>query len=367
MISQRGYLKRRRLENALLSIAIVLIAVVAGGLLVLASGRSPVDAYGTIFYSTFGTANNLLYTLSQSAPLIIVSLGLLIAFRSSFWNGGGEGQMLLGGMVGIIVSYVANVKFAPVELFLGFAGAFVAGGAWAAISGILKVRYRVDDIVSTLLLAQVAALFVFYLVRVPFAAPTVGASVLASVTVPAAAVFPSIGGINGVFILALVLTAIVYFVMTRTKFGFRIKVMGSNMNTAVAYYGKAQTSRLFVLSSFLSGGLIGIGGMVMASAFTNNVVAGATGGAYSSGGFTNSYGFIGIAIVFLAQLDALAVIPASIFFVALVIGGLGLLVLMQIPTSLTISISGIAIIFISARLPIIDRLNRLRRRRPIAV
>jgi ABC-type uncharacterized transport system permease subunit len=125
--------------------------------------------------------------------------------------------------------------------------------------------------------------------------------------------------------------------------------MGSNMNTAVAYYGKAQTNRLFIFATFLSGGLIGMGGMVMASAFTN------------------SYGFIGIAIVFLAQLDALAVIPASIFFVALVIGGLGLLVLMQIPTSLTISISGIAIIFISARLPIIDRLNRLRRRNPIAV
>lgn len=362
MSSQRGFARRRKLNDMLLSIAIVLVAVVGGGLLVLASGKSPITAYSTIFYSTFGTGPNLAYTLSQSAPLIVVSLGLLLAFRGSFWNGGGEGQMLLGGMVGIIVTYVANLKFAPAELFLGFLGAFIAGGSWAAISGILKVRYRVDDIVSTLLLAQVAALVVFYLVRVPFAAPTTGASVLASVNVPDAAVLPSIGGINAAFPLSLVLAIVIYLAMTRTKFGFKVKVMGNNMNTAIAYYGASETKQLFVIVAFLSGGLVGMGGMVMASAFTNNIIAGATGGAYSSGGFTNSYGFIGIAIVFLAQLNGLMVIPASIFFVSLVLGGLGLLVLMQIPTSLTISVSGIAIIFISARIPIIDRLNKLRRK-----
>ncbi len=113
----------------------------------------------------------------------------------------------------------------------------------------------------------------------------------------------------------------------------------------------------------MSGGFVGMGGMAMVSAFTFNIIAGASGGAYSAGGFTNSYGFIGIAIVFLAGLDPLAVIPASVFFVALVIGGLGLLVQLTIPSSLTITISGVAILFVSARLPIMQRLRTLVRRR----
>lgn len=353
---------RRRTNDALLSTAVVIVAVLVGALLVDFEGRSPIAAYGTIFNSTFGSAGNIAYTLSQSAPLILVSIGLVLAFKGSFWNGGGEGQMLLGGMTGVMATYSLHINNTPLLLLAGFVGAFVVSGTWASISGILKVAFGIDDIVSSLLLSATAAFVVFYLVRVPFASSsTTSAAVLASVNIPSAAVFPSFYGINGIFPLSIVCAVIFAWVMARTKFGFRVKVLGSNRSTAVAYFGKGSTDRLFVLVSFLSGGFIGMAGMAMVSAFTGNIIAGASGGAYSAGGFTNSYGFIGIAVVFLAGLDPIAAIPASIFFVALVIGGLGLLVLMAIPTALTISISGIAILFVSARVPILDRLKALRR------
>ena len=211
-------------------------------------------------------------------------------------------------------------------------------------------------------MSQVAGLIVFYIVRVPFSSPNKEAAALASVNIPSSAVFPSISGLNGVFIFAIVLSVLVYVVMTRTKFGFRVKVMGSNMDTAVAYFGRGYTNRLFVIVSFLSGGVIGMGGFAVASAFTGNMIVGATSGAYAGGGFTNSYGFIGIAIVFLAGLDALAAIPASIFFVMLVTGGLGLAIISNIPSSLTLTISGIAMLFVAARVPIVDRLNKIRRK-----
>ncbi len=355
---------RRRLREVGLSTIVVIVSVVVGALLVSFEGRSPVAAYGTIFSSTFGTSSNAAYTLSQSAPLILVALGLVIAFRGSFWNGGGEGQMLLGGITGVITTYSLHINNTLVLLLAGFVAAFIVSGAWAALSGVLKVLFGIDDIVSSLLLSATAAFIVFYLVRVPYASTsTTSAAVLASVNIPNAAEFPSVGGISGTFPLAIICAIVLAWVLAKTKFGFRLKVLGSNKNTAVAYFGRGSSNRLFILISFLSGGLIGMGGMAMVSAFTGNIVAGASGGAYSAGGFTNSYGFIGIAVVFLAGLDPIASIAASIFFVTLVIGGLGLLVLMAVPTSLTISISGVAILFVSARIPIMDRLRALRRRK----
>ncbi len=355
---------RRRLSELGLSTVVVLISVVVGALLVAFEGRSPVAAYGTILTSTFGSTSSVAYTLSQSAPLILVAMGLVIAFKGSFWNGGGEGQMLLGGITGVIATYSLHVNNTALLLFVGFAAAFVVAGAWASISGLLKVFFGIDDIVSSLLLSATAAFIVFYLVRVPYASSsTSSAAVLASVNIPDAAQFPSLGGISGAFPLAIACAIFLAWVLAKTKFGFRLKVLGSNRNTAVAYFGKGPSDRLFVLVSFLSGGFIGMGGMAMVSAFTGNIIAGASGGAYSAGGFTNSYGFIGIAVVFLAGLDPLGSIAASIFFVTLVLGGLGLLVLMAIPTSLTISISGVAVLFVSARVPIMDRLRALRRRK----
>jgi general nucleoside transport system permease protein len=353
---------RRRLRESVLSTVVVLISVVVGALLVSFEGRSPLAAYGTIVSSTFGSPESIGYTLSQSAPLILVAMGLVIAFKGSFWNGGGEGQMLLGGITGVVATYSLHVNSTPLLLLVGFVAAFMVSGAWASISGILKVLFGIDDIVSSLLLSATAAFIVFYLVRVPFASTsTSSAAVLASVNIPNAAQFPSIAGISGTFPLAISCAVVLAWVLAKTKFGFRLKVLGSNRNTAVAYFGKGSSNRLFVMVSFLSGGFIGMGGMAMVSAFTGNIVAGASGGAYSAGGFTNSYGFIGIAVVFLAGLDPLASIAASIFFVTLVIGGLGLLVLMAVPTSLTISISGVAILFVSARVPLMDRLRALRR------
>jgi simple sugar transport system permease protein len=266
-------------------------------------------------------------------------------------------------MIGLIVAYEANVVFAPVSILLGFLGAFLGGGLWAAVSGFLKVKYRVDDIVSTFMLSLVAGLLVDYLVRVPFASPNHAMSALASVELPESAVFPSIGGLNGVFIFSLILAAFMYIVMTRTKIGFRINVMGSNMDTAIAYFGKSYTNRLFILSTFISGGIVGVGGMTILSAFTRDILAGASSGAYTAGSFTNSYGFIAWAIVFLAGFNAIAIIPASIFFVMLVIGGLGLLVINGIPSSLTLTITGITILFVAARIPIINQFNKLRRKR----
>ena len=337
-----------------------------GALLVSFEGRSPLAAYGTIVDSTFGSPSSLAYTLSQGAPLILVSMGLVLAFKGSFWNGGGEGQMLLGGITGVITTYSLHLNSTPLLLLVGFVAAFVVSGAWASISGILKVLFGIDDIVSSLLLSATAAFIVFYLVRVPFASSsTSSAAVLASVNIPNAAQFPSVYGISGTFPLSIACAVVIAWMLAKTKFGFRVKVLGSNKSTAIAYFGKSSSDRLFVLVSFLSGGFIGMGGMAMVSAFTDNIVAGASGGAYSAGGFTNSYGFIGIAVVFLAGLDPIASIASSIFFVALVIGGLGLLVLMAVPTSLTITISGVAVLFVSARVPIMDRLKVLSKRVPI--
>lgn len=344
---------------ALLSIAILAFAIGIGALLVLSIGKNPLDAYGTILSSTFGDANRTFYTLSQSAPLILVSLGLLIAIKGGFWNIGGEGQMFFGAMLGLIIVSSMNFSNAPIMLAVAYAGAFLGGGSWAMISGILKVRYDVDEIVSTLLMNFIAFLFVFYLIRAPFRSPGARtAAVLVSVQMPEAGQTPTYFGMNMVLPIAIAATIIVYFVFKSTKFGFRVKVLGDNKLTALASYGIRRTNLMIVLVSFLSGGIVGVGGMAVLSGFTHDIVGGSTSGTYAAGGFTNSYGFIGLAVVLLAELNPLAVVPASIFFVSLVIGGLSLLIHMAIPTTFGIIITGLAILFISARPEIITRLRR---------
>jgi len=348
--------------NVLLSIIIVLLAVVIGAVLVFSSGQNPITAYATIFSSTFGSTSDFLNTFELSAPLILVTLGLLLAFRTSFWNGGGEGQMLLGGLAGIAVTHTLNLGNSFVMITAGLVCAFLVGGAWAALSGAMKVWFNVDDIVSSLLLSVVASYLVSYLVRIPFRSPNSAESaIISSISIPNAAVFPTLFGLNTSIWFALTAAVVMYYVLSRTKFGFMTKVIGSNRQTAAAYFGKSRTNWMFVLVTFLSGGIIGLGGMVNTT-FTSNIIAGASGGAYSAAGFTSSYGFIGIAIAFLAQLNPIAVIPGSIFFVALVTGGLGLSVQLQIPASLTVTISGMVVLVLSLRETIVKRLSRFGQR-----
>ncbi|PSO06343.1 hypothetical protein B9Q04_16545 [Candidatus Marsarchaeota G2 archaeon BE_D] len=348
--------------DAVISLLIIAISLALGSLLVLLSNHNPLSSFMSMLIYTWGSESRVLNTISASAPLILDSLGLLIAFKSGFWNAGGEGQMLLGGIITVIVATTLPTNNSAILLLAGFASAFLAGGSLAAISGFLKVKFNANEIVTTLLLSEAIAYLVAYLVRVPYKSTSSSYSaVLQSKSIPAAAMFPSIFGLNYSFIVSVVIALLVYVFFKHTKGGFKLQVLGSNVMAAQSYYGKGYCDKLTLIASFISGGLLGAGGMIMVSAFTHVVLAGATGGSYSVGGFTNSYGFVGIAVIYLAQLNSLLVIPASLFFVTLVLGGVGLEILSNIPSSLALTIAGVVILLASARLPLSEKIKRRRK------
>jgi len=346
-------LELRERTPAWLNLALPLAAVLAtlvlcSGLIALA-GADVLEAYLVLFSSALGSTFGLSETVVKATPLIFTGLAVAVAFRAKFWNIGAEGQLLAGAMAAAFIGAREGLPAWSLVPLMIVAGA-IAGGLWAALPAVLKLRYRVDDVVATLMLNFIMFYSMMALVDGPWKDPLSGYPDSPDIRLEAE--FPVLLSATrlhlGVLLAAFAALG-VWFLMRGTTLGFAIRAVGENPRAA--RHGGIDILRTALLTAVISGGLAGLAGVGEVGGLHFQVMA-----ALSPG-----YGYTGIVIAMLARLNPLGVVPAGLFFAAVLTGAEAMSRKTGVPVFLADVIQGTALICMIVALLFSTYRLRLRR------
>lgn len=333
--SRRSIRGERILDVVIRSIVPVLLALIAGGLLLAALGRNPLTFYGNIWTGGI-SAGAWQDSAIRMAPFLLIASGLTLIFRANIWNLGYNGQFLLGAALvsGYGPSLVKDVPFwlAIAVLFL-LAGA--AGAVWTLVPSVLKAKYGTNEIITTLMMSFIGIDLASILIKGPFHDPTTPLPQTA--VIPLDKMLPSIPGtrIHIGLLVAFAAVLVVHWLLTRTSWGLRLQVMGANPRAA-RHFG-IDLPRLIIVSFLASGFLVGLAACAD--------IMGLWG--YIRTGWNPAYGDTIIPFVFLARLNALAVVPFIAFFSVLSTGGDLAAQQANLPTDFVFVLVGLILLFMT--------------------
>ena len=291
------------------SLAPVILALIAGGLLLLALGQNPVSFYVAVWQGGV-ESGGWQDSAVLMAPLLLIALGLIVVFRAGIWNLGYDGQYLLGAALvagfgpSILATWPTPLAYAVLFLVAGCAGAL-----WTVIPAVLKAWYEVNEIITTLMMSFIGVGVANILVKGPFQDHSV--NIPQTRTIPFSKLLPNLSGtrVHVGVLLALGAVVVVHYMLTRTSYGLRLQVLGANPRTA-RHVG-INVRRVIVTSFLWSGFLIGVAAAVDILGLW----------AYVRANWNPGYGNTVIPFVFLARLNPLAVVPFIAFYAVLSTGG----------------------------------------------
>jgi len=306
------------LRELLFPLIAVIAAFIFGGILILAIGDNPLQAYGLLFGSAFSWPVGIGYTLFYATPLIFTGLAVMVAFRCGLLNIGAEGQLYVGAFatawVGITFANLSPWLLIP----FCFLAAILGGGVWGAIPGILKARFGSHEVINTIMLNFIAVALLSYFTQYHYKTP--GDPIMQTVPIGDGAHIARLGRfvpglpefipVNIAFVLALICCALVYLFLWRTKWGYELRVTGTN--PSAAEYGGISVRKQIIVAMTISGALAGIVGI--------NEVLGYRYRYYD--GFSDNYGFTGIAVALLGRNHPVGVIISALLFAILQRGGI---------------------------------------------
>ncbi len=349
--------------DASLPILATLAALLVGAVMLLLLKVNPIEAYKAMWEGAFGSQNAIAETLVKATPLLLVGLGICISFRGGVINIGGEGQMIVGAILGTLVG-ITLVDWSgwiviPVALLVGFAG----GAIWGGIPGVLKAYFNVNEILSTVMMNAIAVQLMNFLLRGPMIDPAQAA--LASKIPQTARLIDAFRLPRWVptrlhlgALIAVVLAVLVYILLWRTSWGYRIRAVGQNPDASK--YAGIKVKNYVVLALVLSGAFAGLAGAMQVYGVNFRMI---TDG--SASGFTGGAGFNGIVAALFGQLHPIGTIPASILFGALLVGANKMQRVVQVPSALITALNGLVVVFVVSSE--IWRRRRQRRRLAAAV
>jgi len=325
-----------------------LVALAGGSLVLLAIGADPIATFKVILTEPLKDLFGITEILVRAGPLILVALGIAVAFRSGILNIGAEGQIQVGIIAATAVAlYLPGLpKFALLPLIL-IAGA-IGGAFWGGIAGLLKSRLGVNEILSTVMLNYIAAQFYTFFLRGPFLDPaemTMGSGTPQSMRFVKAAwldrLIPGTRLHYGLAI-ALVLAVFVYFLLWRTTAGFRMRAAGAEAKAA--RYAGVHVERYLVGAMLISGAFAGLAGAVEITGVHRRAIEGVSSG----------YGFSGIVVALFGGLHPAGIVPAAAFFGLLLLGADMTQRAVGVPANMVLVLQGVIILVIVAARMVID-------------
>jgi simple sugar transport system permease protein len=333
-----------RLVDALLPVFAMLAALAIGAVMLLLIGANPFEAYGALLDGAFGSTNALADTVVKSTPLLLVGLGICIAFRGNVINIGGEGQMIIGALsataLGLAYPEMPGLVMIPIAFSFGFLG----GALWGGIPGFLKAYFNVNEILSTIMMNAIAVQLMNFLLSGPMIDPaqaSLDSKIPQTARLSQAFDLPRLVPTRlhlGAGI-AVVLAILVFILLWRTTIGYRIRAVGQNPNAS--RYAGIEVKKQIVLALLLSGAFAGLAGAIQVFGVNHRMI---TDG--SATGFTGSAGFNGIVAALFGQLHPILTIPASFLFGALLVGANKLQRAMQVPSALITALNGLVVVFV---------------------
>lgn len=332
------------LFDAMLPVFATLAALGVGTIMLLILRVNPTEAYGALWEGAFGSTNAIAETLVKATPLLLVGLGICIAFRANVINIGGEGQMIIGGILATQVGLTFTDLPGWLVIILAMFAGFLGGAIWGGIPGILKAYFRVNEILSTVMMNAIAVQLMNFLLRGPMIDPAqaeLASKIPQTARLLDAFRLPRWGAtrLHIGFLIALALAVLVYILLWRTTLGYRIRAVGQNPHAS--RYGGIRVRRRIVTALLLSGAFAGIAGAIQVYGVNYRMI---TDG--SASGFTGAAGFNGIVAALFGQLHPIGTIPASIFFGALLVGANKMQRVVQIPSALITALNGLVVVFV---------------------
>lgn len=314
--------------------ASIVLALLVGALLFLWVGVNPVRAYLEILKGAFGSFYNFSEVLVRATPLILCGLSVGLAGKMLIWNIGAEGQLVVGGIAGAGIAlffsaYIPGPLIIPVMLAAGFLG----GACWGLIPGFLKARFQVNEIITSLMLNYVAILWLEHLYFGPWRDPA-GRGFPGTAMLPDMAWFPRFWGtrVHLGLLMGFGAAVVIWFVLAYTRWGYEIRVIGTNLQAA--QYARMEITRNILLVMTISGGLAGLAGICETAGIHYRLQQGLAVGS----------GYVGIVVAWLGKLRPGAIVLISILLGGLMVGGDQIQISLHVPSAISLVLQG-AILF----------------------
>ena len=314
----------------------LVLALIAGGMIMLVAGENPLTVYKSMAEGAFGSSYNRSEVLVKMIPLLLTGLGVSVAFRMKLWNIGAEGQFYLGAIFATWIALYGlpdapSMVVIPAMILAGMTG----GALWAGVPGLLRARLGVNETITTLMLNYVAIKFSEYLVHEPWKNP-VGFGFPGTEMFGPATYLWTWGStqVHLGIVFGLVAAAILYLVMRNTRWGYEIEVAGESER--VARYAGMATARNIVIVLMLSGALAGLAGMAEVSGIGHSLQRNLSPG----------YGYTAIIVAWLGRLNPFGIIVVAYMLAALLVGGDQLQMSLGLPAAIAPMLQGTILFFL---------------------
>ena len=340
-------------EGVLPTLTALLVALVAGDLLILSYGQSPSEVWRLMLSGTWGNAYGIGQVLYKATTLVFTGLSVAIGLRAGLFNIGAESQLAAGGFAAGVLGLLLPVSLTPWLAIPACLLAALLGGALVGfIPGVLRARFGAHEVIATIMLNFIVLAFLNWAISATGLAvkETLHTPVVASTAVPRLAAYvPMFHGsaANGTILLALLTVVVVAWLLFRARFGYELRAVG--LQPLAAESSGIRVPRVWITAMVLAGGVAGLGGTNFVLGYKN----------YFEDGFSGGAGFLGIAVALVGRNNPFGVLLAALFFATLSQGGLAIHAL--VPKQMVEVLEGIVILAVAVSVPEVRRLLRSRR------
>ena len=323
---------KKEIVTILLSI---LAAFLITGFFIKTIGASPLQAFLALISGIFGRIYGIGEMLVKATPLLIIGLGVAIAFKAGLTNLGGDGQFYMGALAAVWVGTTFSGIPVFIHIVLIIISAAIAGAIWGGIAGFLKAKLNTNEIIMTIMMNYVATYFVSYLVHNPLKDPNgflpQTRQIASQLQLPQ--IIPNTRSNLGILI-GLVLAVVVYILLSKTIWGYRIRAVGFSKKASV--YAGINTGLYTTAVMAVSGAFAGVAGMVEVYGIHYRVLD----------GISPDYGFTAMVVALLGRLHPAGIIIASLFMGSLLVGANSMQVSMKVPSSIVYITQSLVILLI---------------------
>ena len=339
-------------DGVLPTLTALLVALVAGDLLILSYGQAPGEVWRLMMSGTWGNAYGIGQVLYKATTLVFTGLSVAIGLRAGLFNIGAESQLAAGGFCAAALGLLLPTGMTPwLAIPMCLLAAMLGGALVGFIPGVLRARFGAHEVIATIMLNFVVLAFLNWAISATgLAVPeTLHTPPVASSSIPRlAAFFPVFHGsaANGTILLALMAVTVAAWLLFRSRFGYELRATG--LQPLAAESAGIRVPRIWMMAMVLGGAVAGLGGSNFVLGYKN----------YFEDGFNGGAGFLGIAVALVGRNNPFGVLLAALFFATLSQGGLAIHAL--VPKQMVEVLEGIVILAVAVSVPEVRRLLRAR-------
>jgi simple sugar transport system permease protein len=314
------------------------LAIVVGAIPLVWMKINPFIAYKSIIIGACGDKYGISETFVKAIPLMLCGLAIALPLRANLWNIGAEGQFLMGAFgasaIALYFPQLPGFLLIPCMILAGF----IAGAFWGFIPGILNARFKISEIIVTLMMNYIALNWIAYLVYGPMRDREGYSNFPVTPKFVRHAWFPRMPKtrLHIGLLLALIVAIILYVVIKKTRIGYEIRVIGANPN--VAQYGGIDTTKITILVMIFAGGIAALAGVGDVAALHHQLRK----------DIAIGYGYTAIPVALLGKGHPLGIVLSSVLFAAMLVGGSNMQQDLGVPVALVSIIQALVVLFVIA-------------------